>query len=181
MESLKVNFVGDTNVGKTSIIHYYLNKETPVTPTVGADYNEVVLNGDGIDVQLKLFDTAGQEKYSALMPLYFRDKDIFIVVYDLTSLESLQNVEKWVYKIHELSGEIPIIIVGNKSDLEPQVPQEQIEQIIIRIDPRKSFLTSAVTGSNVKELFEYLAFSRDIQRTPEDPNLIPRESKKKCC
>lgn len=74
---------------------------------------------DGNRVNLSIWDTAGQEKFHALGPIYYRSSNGAVLVYDITDEDSFQKVKSWVKELRKMLGtEICLIIVGNKSDLE---------------------------------------------------------------
>lgn len=77
------------------------------------------MNVDGKRVNLAIWDTAGQEKFHALGPIYYRSSNGAILVYDLTDEESFQKVKLWVKELRKILGtDICLVIVGNKTDLE---------------------------------------------------------------
>lgn len=77
------------------------------------------LNIDGNRVNLSIWDTAGQEKFHALGPIYYRSSNGAVLVYDITDQDSFQKVKNWVKELRKMLGtDICLVIVGNKSDLE---------------------------------------------------------------
>ena len=116
--------IGDSSVGKTSIISRYANgtfKEEYLA-TVGLDYytkDEII---DNKTIQIKLWDTAGQERFKALTQNYFRNAEGVLLVYDVTSTESFDNLKYWISSIKDnmekKNMHIPLIIIGNKIDME---------------------------------------------------------------
>lgn len=88
------------------------------------------LNIDGRRINLAIWDTAGQEKFHALGPLYYRLSNGAVVVYDITDQDSLLKVKSWVKELRKMLGtDVSLIIVGNKTDLEKdrQVSLEEAE------------------------------------------------------
>ena len=99
-ESFKVVLVGDSNVGKTSMLQRFA-KDTfrnDIEPTVGPQFMSrlVELEDTGATMKLQIWDTAGQEKYRSVTPIYYRDAAAAICVFDVTSRQSLDDAEKWV-------------------------------------------------------------------------------------
>lgn len=77
------------------------------------------MNIDGSRVNLAIWDTAGQEKFHALGPIYYRSSNGAVLVYDITDQDSFQKVKNWVKELRKMLGtDICLVIVGNKSDLE---------------------------------------------------------------
>ena len=99
-ESFKVVIVGDSNVGKTSIMQRYA-KDTfrcDIEPTIGPQFMSKLVEIDdaGTTMKLQIWDTAGQEKYRSVTPIYYRDAAAAICVFDVTSKLSLDDAEKWI-------------------------------------------------------------------------------------
>ena len=87
--------------------------------TLQASYLDKRLSMNGQSVSLSIWDTAGQERFHALGPIYYRDADGALLVYDITDFESFQKVRKWVRELRQIVGQdIDITIAGNKIDLE---------------------------------------------------------------
>ena len=116
----KIIFLGDQGVGKSSILNRFANDkfENNYQATIGLDFHSKSARIDNQDVRLLLYDTAGQEKFRSLIPMYMRDADIIIVVYDITSKDSFTHINNWLEKVNELKGRDAIFaLVGNKLDL----------------------------------------------------------------
>ena len=117
----KIILVGDTNVGKTSFLNRKHNNifNPAFTTTLGVDFYYISVRKNNTDIKIYLWDTAGQEKFANLINVYFRDLDGAMVLYDITNRNSFDNIEKWIEKIGDFNKpNIPIVIVGTKSDLE---------------------------------------------------------------
>ncbi|KAI1730098.1 ras family domain-containing protein [Ditylenchus destructor] len=117
----KVIVLGNSGVGKTSIIynHKYRSGLMTCNATIGASYMNFDLHVKGEPIQLQVWDTAGQERFRCMVPMYMRNADAAILVYDITDRKSFDEVEKWLHEISRCSNyEDPsIILVGNKADL----------------------------------------------------------------
>lgn len=117
--SLKLIFLGNQSVGKSSILSRFVQDkfEENYNATIGLDYHSKQLIIDKQNIRLVLYDTAGQEKFKSLLKLYIRDSNIVIVVYDITNRESFTNLDYWLEEVKDLKKEKLIIaIVGNKVD-----------------------------------------------------------------
>ncbi|XP_017722988.1 PREDICTED: ras-related protein Rab-21 [Rhinopithecus bieti] len=121
--SFKVVLLGEGCVGKTSLVlRYCENKfnDKHIT-TLQASFLTKKLNIGGKRVNLAIWDTAGQERFHALGPIYYRDSNGAILVYDITDEDSFQKVKNWVKELRKMLGnEICLCIVGNKIDLEKE-------------------------------------------------------------
>jgi len=117
----KVVLLGEGRVGKTSILLRYIKGEYDdrQVSTLQASYLDKKVNVDGKEVQLSLWDTAGQERFHALGPIYYRDADGALLVYDITDEQSFKKVKTWVRELRKIVGnDIVIAVAGNKIDLE---------------------------------------------------------------
>ena len=162
VQHFKLIFLGDQYVGKSSILNrFYQDKFEPdYQATIGLDFHSKNVNINGNTVRLLLYDTAGQEKFKSLIPMYIRDANIIIVVYDISNKDSFNHTEHWVNETKDLKREDAIFVfVGNKIDLEDKrvVQKKEAEDFATE----KGFLfyeVSAKTGENVQELFENKIF-----------------------
>ena len=159
LEEIKFKFIvlGDENVGKTSIINRFKTNQFSAVyePTVGMDFQNISLLIDNQNVSLLLYDTAGQEKFRALIPLYTKDANIIFLVYDTTNYESFSNIEKWYDSLSNVNKEeVIFILVGNKIDLteERKVKEEEAKKYADEHNYIFQEL-SALTGEGVQELF----------------------------
>lgn len=121
LEIVKVVLLGEGRVGKTSILLRYTKGEyfDRRTPTIKAGYLQKVIQMGNNTVQLNIWDTAGQEQFHALAPIYYRDAAGALLVYDITDGESFNRVKSWIRELRTTVGnDIIIVIAGNKIDLE---------------------------------------------------------------
>ncbi|KAH3767127.1 GTPase Ryh1 [Pelomyxa schiedti] len=155
----KMVFLGDSYVGKTSIITRFMYDtfDNTYQTTIGIDFLAKTMYMDGKTLRLQLWDTAGQERFRSLIPSYIRDCSVAVVVYDITKRESFQNVDKWIEDVRAERNVI-LVLVGNKTDLSEkrQVSIEEGEQKAKEF--QTIFLeTSAKANYNIKQLFRKIA------------------------
>ena len=123
MQSYKMNIiiVGDGKVGKTSILKRFDKRQFQQQHirTIGVDFIQAQYKAkDETEVQVKLWDTAGQDRFRNLTYQFYRQADGIIITFDLTSVESFKNTRTWIQSIHKIkSATLPKILVGNKLDL----------------------------------------------------------------
>ena len=117
----KIVFLGNQNVGKTSIIHRFIYEtfEDNYQATIGIDFMSQKMFVEDKVIILNLWDTAGQERFKSLIPSYIKDSAVAIVCYDVTNAESFQSVDKWIEDAKAIrEDDVLLILVGNKSDME---------------------------------------------------------------
>ena len=159
--NFKVVLLGEGCVGKTSLTLRYVRNEfneSHIT-TIQASFLQKRLNIEGARVNLAIWDTAGQERYHALGPIYYRDSDGALLVYDITDHQSFERVQSWVKELRKMLGkDITICIVGNKCDLEKDRNVSRDEAIAYAMAVGAAhFETSAKKYINVDEVFQHLA------------------------
>jgi small GTP-binding protein len=159
--SYKVVLLGDARVGKSSIISYQTGYTDPLstTPTVGCECHEFVFEVAKKTISLQVWDTAGQEMYRSLVPVYLRGSSGAIVVYDQTDKESFYSLKQWMSLIDDtLSPETAVLIAANKTDLaEDIVVDDETALQFAKAHNRKIFKVSALTGQGVNGLFTAMA------------------------
>lgn len=122
-KSLKVVILGDSGVGKTSLIQRYISGRPDIqNSTLGAVFVKLehhYKNDNGVNrhLPIQFWDTAGQERYNALIPMYTRDADFIILAFDLTNYISFTNLKHWLKFALEWVTKKNIIVVGCKNDL----------------------------------------------------------------
>ena len=158
--TIKLLLIGDSNVGKSSILTKYVdnNFTNNYNTTIGIDFKIKTIIVGEYKVKLQLWDTAGQEKFRALTTSYFRGAQGVIITFDLTKLESFLHLEMWLSELLKNDDEYNIILVGNKSDLKENIviTKEQAETFAKK-NNLKYFECSASTGENLNELFQYIS------------------------
>lgn len=155
--SIKIVFLGDSGVGKTSIVTRYVTGSAPTVhaPTVGAAFGAKDLEVDGTVYQLLIWDTAGQELFRGLAPMYYRSAKVAIVVFDVGIRNSFVAVEYWISELRDnCDDNIRLIICGNKIDRsEREIDREFAESEAARLGALYTE-TSAETGVGVNRVFE---------------------------
>ncbi|XP_028409188.1 ras-related protein Rab-21-like [Dendronephthya gigantea] len=157
----KIVLLGEGCVGKTSLVLRYCQDKfnDKHLTTLQASYLTKKLNIEGKRVGLSIWDTAGQERFHALGPIYYRDSNGAILVYDITDEDSFQKVKNWVKELRKILGDdICLCIVGNKIDLEKDRHVDGAEaESYARSVGAKHLLSSAKLNKGVDELFLELA------------------------
>ena len=202
---LKITLIGDSGVGKTCIINRYAQNEFTenTDSTLGVGYKKKAFEFNGKTYQLDLWDTAGQEQYRSLGKHFYKDSFIVILVYDITSRESFDNLKSvWIEDVINFGEKNKVLaIVGSKKDLyedNEAVTYQDGENLAKEYDA--VFMeVSSKNGTNINLLFEtcvkkYLdpnfqvVIEEDIKKN-EDSKVIRKKNhkkkkeadKKKCC
>ena len=166
IEKYKIIFLGDQGVGKSSILNRFSEDkfEQEYQATIGLDFQSKNVKIDNQDVHLLLYDTAGQEKFRSLIPMYTRDANIIILVYDITRKESFTHIPDWVKDLTNVKlDEVIFGLVGNKIDLEDQRQVTKEEGEKYAQDNNIIFQeVSAKTGDNFSDLFYKKIFEQII-------------------
>ena len=161
LEGIKVTLIGDSSVGKTSIINRYCKNifDQSIGSTLGANYSQKIIEKDGKKIRLDLQDTAGQEKYRAIGRHFYRESFIVCLVYDITNKKSFENIKSiWYPELMEhRENEKKISLIGNKNDkyLEEDVDEKSVKEFADEIQAvfKK---TSALDNTGIEDLFDEL-------------------------
>lgn len=161
----KIVMLGDSGVGKTSLVARLTNPDRPmnhdISATMGIEFDTQMLDTEHGKVKAQIWDTAGQERFArVLLPTYFRKAKGVILVYDITNAKSFESLsERWMTQLndHASSDDLAKLLVGNKSDLDAsrEVSKEKAEQFCIEFG-MEMLETSAKNGDNVLKAFEKL-------------------------
>ena len=187
--------IGDSAVGKTSIINRFLRNSFDASEpsTIGALYESYSETRNGKLIELQIWDTAGQEQYRSLGPIYFRSSAGAILVFDLTNQKTFDSLDEWLTSFRNVGGEnTVVIVVGNKSDLSDKrvISREQGEEWAQAHNCTYTE-TSALMGYGIKNLFKIfidslLSQSSVNENTPRQETqkeLVEKQNteKKGCC
>ena len=159
MNSLKIVVVGDPQVGKSCIGFRYVQGifESQTTPTICSAFLTKIVQTQTGSIRLQIWDTAGQEEFKALAPMYYRSAGVALIVFSLDNLRSFQSIEQWCDDVRSKSSpQIKIILVGNKCDLEDDrvISSEQFEELAEKVHADGFVECSAKTGIGIERLFE---------------------------
>lgn len=170
--SVKLVLLGEAAVGKSSLVLRFVNDDFQENkePTIGAAFLTQKCNLPTRTIKFEIWDTAGQERFASLAPMYYRNAQAALVVYDLTKPTSLIKAKHWVAELQrQASPGIVIALVGNKLDLASDGAESGDDASDARKVPTEEakayaeeesllfFETSAKTGVNVTEVFTAIA------------------------
>jgi small GTP-binding protein len=193
MTDYKVVMLGESGTGKTSLLEKLISGifSAIVSPTVGAAYVKTTIQMPGRSVTMNIWDTAGQEKFQSLIPLYIRNAHGLVFVFDVSSDPHLQGLAT-VYSCvdDQITADMQLVLCANKIDLVPQSDLHlEVAEAWGRNHGMEMVQTSAFTGYGVLEMFtkiaEKIAAQGETRRVRGDDlvNDICRGEveQKKCC
>ena len=156
----KMILVGDSGVGKTSMINRYLNEySNSVTPTISTSYFNKLETINDYKINLQIWDTVGQEKYRSLNSLFFKDAHICLMVFDITKESSFKSIKEYWYQAVISNGLEGVIfgIAGNKNDLymNEKVEKNEVKEFTKQINAIFQY-TSAKDNVCIDKLFKEL-------------------------
>jgi len=192
----KLVLIGDSFVGKTSIINCLINGNiTDTKPTIGSQHHKYSFkNKQNREVNLDIWDTAGQERFRSVIPMYYKGAKAIVVAFDITNKESFEGAKKWIEEIELNNKKTLIILIGNKIDLisNRSVSNELINEYTSfkKID---FFECSAKENLNIENIFHIIGDKipfdteddnergNNTNKKLNDVNIINNQNKTYCC
>jgi len=168
----KVLIIGDASVGKSSMLLRFTDDsfDEHIQSTIGVDFKVKHLEVGGKRVKLTIWDTAGQERFRTLTSSYYRGAHGVVLVYDVTRMDTFENLQQWLKEVQLYSpnnGESVVkLLVGNKIDLERKVPRDVAESWA-RSQGMLFLEASAKTKLGIRQVFMEV-----VQKIVEDPDVL---------
>jgi small GTP-binding protein len=158
--TIKIVLLGEAGVGKTSLVYQFMEKKfrENYKQTLGVNLLKKDMHIEGYGgVSAQIWDLGGQEPFKALRKLYLEGANGGLVIFDLTERNTFDKLPEWIESFKNARGEQPLILIGNKSDLENKIKIEENEaQAFSNNNNVELVITSAKTGYNVEEVFTRL-------------------------
>jgi small GTP-binding protein len=184
----RVVLVGDTSVGKTSILKQLTGDSFDPTEeaTFCARYSVHAASVDDSPVELQIWDTAGQERYRALGPIYYQNSAVALAVFAINDRVSFSNLSGWIKAFRETAGtDTLVFVVANKMDLRGEEGEVDLCASEQWAASEECFFrtTSALTGDGIENLFKDVAVELRKRRLVPKVETKPAEEKKGswCC
>jgi small GTP-binding protein len=181
----RVVTLGDSGVGKTALITRMKTGEFFATtiPTIGAGVTLLDTEIESGNFSLQIWDTAGQELYRSIIPVYFKGAMLALLVFSIADRPSFDHLDSWLNEIHRHADEgIEIILVASKYDVMVHRIEDDNAKQYAADHELKLFFTSACTGQNVAELLHFVAVSLAGKAALKVSVNIDEEMKRtRCC
>ena len=195
--NLQILLLGDSSVGKTSLLMRYINNEfkESMISTIGMDIHKKEIKISNKEVLLHLVDITGQERFKSVARTYYKDVDGIIFIFDVTNKDSFIHIKDWLNDAQTYEVDFDYIIVGNKIDLNDiiEVNEENVKSTYKKAEYIK---TSSKNGTNINEAFEEITkiILKRLERTGsisridsrssfhlDNNQIIEHNSHSKCC
>ena len=189
----KVLLLGDSSVGKTCFLKRFVDGtfQEVYMSTIGLDYRlKIMTLPDSTKVKLQIWDTAGQDRFRAITKNYYKGAHGIILIFDVTTPKSYENVKNWMSQIQESASEdVTVFLIGNKIDDEKnrKISHDEGKKAAAEYN-LQFFETSAKANINVDEVFNTLVKEIHTKALQNEHNIEERrleigkqQKKKKCC
>ena len=192
---VKIIMIGSLNVGKTTLITQYSIGETSIKTQnrENASYVSKIKKINGFKFKIRLWDTAGQEKYKSLTKLFIKDAKIAILVYSINNEESFNDLDSWLELIKSMNDETVLYgVCANKSDLssEKTIPDERGKEYAKKINAEWTSTSAIINGKGIDKFVEslfikYYTINFNLNNAPSLSITLSSEKtkveKKGCC
>jgi len=178
---LKVIILGDSGVGKTSLMNQYVSRKfsSHYKATIGADFLTKEVMVDDKLVTMQIWDTAGQERFQSLGVAFYRGADCCVLVFDVNVAKSFEHIDNWREEFLSQAAPrnkeaFPFVLLGNKIDLENRAVTQKRAQAWCQTNGNIPFYeTSAKEAINVDQAFQTIAKNALQQEQTLEPDMIP--------
>lgn len=192
----KFILIGASGVGKTCLMNRFTDEiyENEQQYTIGVDFKIKTILLDGLEVKIHIWDTAGQEKFRAIISNYYRGAHGILVVFDMTNKESFMSLNDWIKEVRKNTKEnVEMLILGNKIDNETEicVSDEEIEKFLFDNDINKDCFIKTSAKEDVKVNYAFETLTRKLvekvkiggffSKTKESFKLKTNNEGGKCC
>ena len=172
----KIITLGDTFAGKSCIVNRFVQNEFEnLSNTIGVDFFAKDFTFKDTTIKLQIYDTSGQEQFKSITANYYKRADGILFVFDLTREETFQNIQFWINEMKDQSDDftkVGLVLLGNKSDL---VDAKKVEikegMALANTLGTKYFETSAQSGYNIQEAFQFLVEDIINKKSEEGENV----------
>lgn len=182
----KLVLLGESAVGKSSIVHRFVKDtfDNMRESTIGAAFltQTITLPESNTTIKFEIWDTAGQERYKSLAPMYYRNANAALCVYDITSRSSFTKAQDWIKELKKQAPEgIVICLVGNKLDLkqERDVDEQEVIEYVQQLNQEEDNVIvaecSAKSGEGVLDIFTKVGRALPVDKVIDGANNRSRQ------
>ena len=191
--TLKILLIGDSCVGKSNFVYRFINNDYNGNhlSTSGFEIKNAEISLNGKKYRLQLYDTAGQKKFESVTKTLFSQSQGFIVMFDITNEESYISAKSWIKIIQEENENgkyAPILLIGNKNDLENMRMISQKEILKYAEEEKIKYIeTSSKTGNNINKAIHLIGKevseldNKNTSFSLNSSHLLFNKKKKTCC
>ncbi len=167
---LKILIIGDSQVGKTSLLLKYVDNIFPEEHigTIGVEYKDKYVTRGKFNIRLSIWDTAGQERFRSITKNIFRNANGVLFVYDVTVKKSFESIREWIKDTQKIDKDIKGIILGNKIDLDNKVVGKDYLEDLGKKFEMPVLEVSAKDNINVAEGFNLIVDELLKDKTEEE-------------
>ena len=180
----KILIIGDEMVGKSKIISRFINDSyiDLYMSTIGVDFKSKIIVCDNNNIKLQIWDSSGNDKFDSITKLYYRGMNGIIIVFDVKSKKSFNNVTKWLDKINDIN--VTKLLIGNNIDSERYISYDIAKEFADSHDI-EYIETSAKNNINIEKIFHTISeklINQDTNIEKENINiLLNNRHKYSCC
>ena len=196
--NIRILTLGESGVGKTTLILNYINPDIKnnnlekKNPTIGVDYQKKLITLDNTNINVEIWDTAGQEKFKNITRQYYNGANGVILVFDISDKQSFEKINLWIKDLSDRIdlNNICLILIGNKTDLDDkrEVSIEEAKKFAEK-NNIEYFEISAINNIGIIEMMEYFiqkCYNNIKQKIDDDTIRLSKDNvsyytKKKCC
>lgn len=157
---LKIVVLGPAGVGKSCLIHRFCNGDflCSTLPTIGAGFFPHMITIDGAEVNMTLWDTAGEERFRSVAPSLLRGANALVLVFDASQAATFKGIDIYLNMFvdtveYDENSHLPVLVLGNKCDMNRQIDSDVVEEWKKEHNVKFSAFVSAKTGEGVEEAF----------------------------
>jgi len=194
---IKLIIVGDSGVGKSSLISVYCDQiyDENYISTIGIDFRKKIIKFNGYTINLQIWDTAGQEKFRAIVSSYYRNSQAVMLIFDLNNASSFHNLSKWLTLLDkQIGNNYELLLVGNKCENTKmhQVTKESVENFCrqhklnyIEVSAKENISVGKAFMKIIQQVMNSHGISiiddTTSQICPLNVGLTSKNKAKKCC
>jgi small GTP-binding protein len=152
---LKIIVAGEADVGKTALVNKYSTGRFDIPETIGLGFSSKAEESADLGrLKFSIWDMAGEERFRFILPEVCKGAKGIMLLFDVSNPESFNHLVDWINVIRECMGNIPVLLIGAKSDLESRVPEKSIREFVKEKKLSGYMKVSAKLDTNVKAAFQ---------------------------